>query len=185
MDSWILFFLVLVLLGTLSAVPLCRHSDVFRRLGTELNWAAAESRAAGAPDDFSAVGIRPLASEEREGFAQVWRSVEGRFATDPKTAVIYADLLVSDLMDARGLPAREIGEANTEFPLDRGVAESYRIAHQIAVRHRRGDPKADHLRKAMAHYRDLIFRLLDDRALLDPALIESARGTARDTHPVA
>jgi hypothetical protein len=42
------------------------------------------------------------------------------------------------------------------------VVENYRAAHDIAVRHSRGQASTEDLRKAMVHYRSLFEELLED-----------------------
>jgi hypothetical protein len=42
------------------------------------------------------------------------------------------------------------------------VVENYRAAHDIALRHNRGQATTEDLRKAMVHYRSLFEELLGD-----------------------
>jgi hypothetical protein len=44
------------------------------------------------------------------------------------------------------------------------MVENYRAAHDIALRHDRGDASTEDMRKAMVHYRSLFEELLGDSA---------------------
>ena len=100
--------------------------------------------------------IRPLGPAEREDFLRRWSEVQGRFVDDPPRAVAFADALLGEVMKARGYPVSDFdqraGDISVEHP---GVVEHYRAAHDIAVRHERGQASTEDLRQAMIHYRAL------------------------------
>jgi hypothetical protein len=106
--------------------------------------------------------IKPLPAEERDHFAEAWRSDQARFVDDPKAAVLEADRLVADLMQRRGYPVGDFEQRAADISVDHPhVVQNYRIAHDIAVREQHGEASTEDLRKAMVHYRALFEDLLE------------------------
>ena len=91
------------------------------------------------PETYS--GAPALTDEDRDGYLQVWNSVCSRFTSDPKTAVCYADLLMSDI----------VGDS-AEFALERKISQKYNRAHEIADRNRRQGLDPDELALAINLY---------------------------------
>jgi FtsZ-interacting cell division protein ZipA len=107
--------------------------------------------------------IRPLSEENRADFAERWRVVQSQFVDDPKGSVSQADSLVNDLMVTRGYPMADFDQRTADISVDHPVVvENYRAAHDIALRHGRGEANTEDLRKAMVHYRTLFEELLGD-----------------------
>jgi len=50
-------------------------------------------------------------------------------------------------------------DISVDYPV---VVENYRAAHEIAIRHNRGQASTEDLRKAMMHYRTLFEELLGE-----------------------
>ncbi len=105
--------------------------------------------------------LRTLPPTERERYAQQWAFVQRKFVDDPKGAVNQADRLVTDVMNARGYPMSEFNQRaddiSVNYPTSVG---NYRAAHDIVVRHGRGQSSTEDLRKAMVHFRSLFDELL-------------------------
>lgn len=121
----------------------------------------------------SQLHIKPLSPEYRNRFADAWRSDQARFVDDPKGAVVEADRLVADLMQVRGYPVGDFDQRAADVSVDHPhVVQNYRAAHDIAVRHQRGQASTEDLRVAMVHYRALFEDLLDST---DPQLREAHR----------
>ncbi len=107
--------------------------------------------------------LRPLPGATRAQFAERWRMVQSRFVDDPKGSVARADELVSEVMVARGYPMADFEQRAADISVDHPVVvENYRAAHDIALRHSRGEASTEDLRKAMVHYRSLFEELLGD-----------------------
>ena len=104
--------------------------------------------------------IRPLSPAEREDFGRRWTEVQARFVEDPPRAVAFADALLGEVMKARGYPVSDFdqraGDISVEHPQ---VVDHYRTAHDIALRHERGEAGTEDLRQAMIHYRALFEEL--------------------------
>ena len=108
--------------------------------------------------------IRELAADERERFVSEWRSVQSRFVDDPKGAVSEADDLVSRLMRTRGYPMSDFDQRAADISVDHPrVVDNYRAAHEIALRHRRGEATTEDLRNAIIYYRSLFDELLQTK----------------------
>ena len=108
--------------------------------------------------------IRELAADERERFITEWRTVQTRFVDDPNGAVADADDLVSRLMQTRGYPMSNFDQRAADLSVDHPrVVENYRAAHEIALRHRRGEATTEDLRQAVIYYRSLFDDLLQPR----------------------
>jgi hypothetical protein len=108
-------------------------------------------------------GLRSLTGATRAQFAERWRMVQSRFVDDPKGAVARADELVSEVMVARGYPMADFEQRAADISVDHPVVvENYRAAHDIALRHSRGQASTEDMRNAMVHYRSLFEELLGD-----------------------
>lgn len=108
--------------------------------------------------------IRRLPREQRDRFLDRWRATQTKFVDDPRGAVTEADRLVGEVMSARGYPVadfeQQAADLSVEHPM---VVENYRAAHEIAVRHERGQASTEDLRQAMVYYRRLFEDLLEAR----------------------
>jgi FtsZ-interacting cell division protein ZipA len=107
--------------------------------------------------------IRSLSAAARTDFAERWRTVQSQFVDDPKGSVARADRLVSEVMAERGYPVADFEQRAADISVDHPVVvENYRAAHDIALRHSRGEASTEDLRRAMVHYRSLFDELLED-----------------------
>jgi hypothetical protein len=110
--------------------------------------------------------IRPLPPELRERFRREWRGVQSHFVDDPSGATRAADLLLNEIMVARGYPMGQFeqraGELAVDFP---HVVRNYRAAHAVAVRSANGTADPEEMRQALVYYRDLFDELLGASAV--------------------
>lgn len=107
--------------------------------------------------------LRPLSAEARADFAERWRVVQAQFVDNPKGSVARADELVNEAMAARGYPMADFEQRAADISVDHPVVvENYRAAHDIALRHSRGQSRTEDLRRAMVHYRSLFDELLEN-----------------------
>lgn len=105
--------------------------------------------------------IRPLEPAERREFGSRWEDVQARFVDDPARAVAFADALIGDVMKARGYPVSDFDQRAGDISVDHPIiVEHYHKAHDIAVRHGRGEASTEDLRQAMIHYRALFDNLV-------------------------
>ena len=108
------------------------------------------------------LNIRPLGSQDRKHFAELWTRNQAHFVDDPGAAIQEADHLVIDVMKARGYPMTEFESRAADLSVDHPhVVRNYRAAHEIADRHSQGQADTEDLRRAFVYYRDLFAELLD------------------------
>jgi hypothetical protein len=111
-----------------------------------------------------ALVIRPLSVEDQSRFDTRWREVQSQFVDDPAGAVARADGLITEVMQTRGYPIDDFTQRAADISVDHPmVVESYRAAHDIALRRMRGEASTEDLRQAMVHYRALFSELLGER----------------------
>jgi hypothetical protein len=182
MDSPVVIVLVIALLAAIGvAVWLYlqkRRSDGLRTsFGSEYdrareehpNQRSAERELTERKERVEQLRIRALSPEERDRFAERWRSAQAQFVDDPAGATRAADALVAEVMQARGYPVGDFEQRAADVSVDHPrVVEHFRAAHAIARRHDRhnahGDADSEDLRQAFVDYRALFDDLLvDDR----------------------
>jgi hypothetical protein len=112
--------------------------------------------------------IRALSPDERDQFAEHWRSAQAQFVDDPAGATRTVDALVAEIMQARGYPVAGFEQRAADVSVDHPrVVEHYRAAHAIALRTDRGQADTgdtEDLRQAFVHYRALFDDLLEVEA---------------------
>ncbi len=106
--------------------------------------------------------IRPLGRDDVARFRESWRKAQARFVDDPRAAVADADLLVVEVMRARGYPLGDFEQRAADISVDHPrVVTNYRAARGIAERSARGQVNTEDLRQAFVHYRELFADLLE------------------------
>jgi hypothetical protein len=112
--------------------------------------------------------IRDLDPMERERFSMRWQSLQSRFVDSPKGAVAEADDLLCSLMTTRGYPASDFDQRAADISVRHPrMVESYRSAHDIALRVGKDGVTTEDLRTAMIHYRSLFEELVQAPAPAD------------------
>jgi hypothetical protein len=174
--GWIILAIVVIALLAVGAALWSRRrrsEHLKERFGPEYARAVdakgdrgkAEAELAEREKRVEKLDIRPLSPDERRDFGQRWTEVQARFVDDPARAVAFADALLGDVMKARGYPVSDFDQRAGDISVDHPVVvEHYRKAHDIAVRHERGDASTEDLRQAMIHYRTLFDNLVGAEA---------------------
>ncbi len=112
----------------------------------------------------------PLSPSDAARFSQAWTSLQAGFIDNPQGVVAQADLLVRELMTARGYPVADFEDRAGDISVDHpAVVENYRAAQFIAARDARGQATTEELRNAVVHYRVLFNELLEVRNDAPPA----------------
>jgi hypothetical protein len=108
------------------------------------------------------IHVHPLAAQEKERFANQWHNVQLQFVDNPSGSIHEADRLVCDVMRARGYPMSDFDHRAEDLSVDHPqVVRNFRAAHDIALRHEKGEASTEDLRKALVYYRDLFDELLE------------------------
>jgi hypothetical protein len=128
--------------------------------------AAAEKVLLERQERVKKLDIKPLTEEQRNEFADAWESAQAEFVDNPTAAVAHADVLLQEVMHARGYPVADFEQRVADVSVDHpAVVQNYRLAHDIAVKHDHEDVGMEKLREAMLHYRALFADLLHDGGL--------------------
>jgi len=186
--AWIIVAVIVVAALLVGAIlwSRSRRSEHLRdRFGPEYDRAVeakgdrskAEAELAEREKRVEKLDIRPLEPDERREFIRRWSDVQARFVDDPPRAVAFADALLGDVMKARGYPVSDFDQRAGDISVDHPVVvEHYHKAHDIAVRHERGEASTEDLRQAMIHYRALFDNLVgaEASAVSDARAHESA-----------
>jgi hypothetical protein len=144
-------------------------ADLRQRFGPEYERAVrehgserkAEAKLADRERRVEKLSIRDLDPMEHERFSKQWQSVQSRFVDSPKGAVAEADDLLSSLMKTRGYPVSDFDQRAEDVSVDHPrVVQSYRSAHEIALRVGKSEATTEDLRTAMIHYRSLFEELV-------------------------
>jgi hypothetical protein len=106
--------------------------------------------------------VRDLRPEERDRFRDSWNEIQRGFVDDPRRSLKSADLLVAEVMRARGYPVdddfdRRADDLSVDHPR---VVQHYREARK--VRDDDGEVDTERQRTAVTSYRSLINALLGD-----------------------
>ena len=146
--------------------------------------AKAEALLAAREKRVAAFELKPISANQRDTFVAGWREVQAQFVDDPQAAVTKADDLLGEVMAARGYPVSDLAQRAADLSVDHAeVIHHYRTAHDIAVRHERGEAGTEDLRQAMIHYRALFDDLVNEPeppAAPEKAKAEPAKERVRD-----
>jgi hypothetical protein len=167
--------LAMAILGIVVAVRMQRDktAKLRARFGPEYDHAVlthgtagkAEAKLVKRETRVDRMKLRDLSAGERTRFQMAWTAVQARFVDHPKTAVTEADELVSSLMLARGYPAADFDQRAADVSVNHlRLVDSYRSAHEIAVRVGRDEASTEDLRVATIQYRTLFDELAEAQA---------------------
>ncbi len=121
---------------------------------------AAEERLRRREARVQSYAIHPLSPDQRARFAARWRTLQAEFVDDPAGAVSAADQLLGEVMATRGYPVIDFEQQAADLSVEHPqVVQNYRTAHEIALRHAKGQASTEDLRRAMVHYRSLFEEL--------------------------
>lgn len=105
--------------------------------------------------------IKPLEAADQARYVEAWRAVQSQFVDDPDQAVTEADKLLAEVMTARGYLVGDFEQRSADLSVDHSaVVTNYRIGHDIALRHAKGEASTEDLRQAMVAYRSLFDELV-------------------------
>ena len=123
----------------------------------------AESELRGRSKRHEQLELRSLDTSERENFERCWSDIQGQFVDDPSTAVRNADLLVVEVMSARGYPVEDFDQRANDLSVryPEGT-QRYREARRIAQANEHGTVDTEDLRQALTSYRSMVLALLAD-----------------------
>jgi hypothetical protein len=126
--------------------------------------------------------ITPLTAEQARRFSDEWQQVQARFVDEPAGAVLQADRLIGDIMQARGYPVGDFEQRVEDISVDHAdIVMNYRAARTIIEEHARHPVSTEDMRQAMVHYRALFKDLIGATTPIAERGIEQPPvGAARD-----
>jgi hypothetical protein len=148
-----------------------RTIELRRRFGPEYDRAVeelgsrarAERELAARARRVERVRFRELSDADRARFTSAWANVQAQFVDDPASAVQAANVLIQELMQARGYPSGDyehrVADLSVEHP---AVVQHYRAARALSESSRTGQANTEELRQAVVHYRVLFADLLQE-----------------------
>lgn len=161
--------LLIVIAAGIGLLYYLRSQALRRRFGPEYERLASERESGFAAERelrererrHAGLQLKELTPESREWYAEQWRQLQARFVESPEQAVGQADELVTRLVKERGYPVGEFDEQADLLSVEHAkTIGDYRAAHDIAVRHSRGEADTEELRQAVVHYRELVADLI-------------------------
>lgn len=127
------------------------------------------------------LAIRPLERADRDRFITDWRGIQAQFVDDPAASITHADVLLQEVMSARGYPVENFEQVAADVSVDHpNVVQNYRSGHDIAARHERGEAGTEDLRQAMIHYRELFDELVTGERVAEQASVSKKRRSSND-----
>ncbi|HWB33556.1 MAG TPA: hypothetical protein VG714_10300 [Acidobacteriaceae bacterium] len=177
MDNRVLIALIVVIVAVLIAAAVIvynrkRSERLRERFGPEYDRtvklhggpAHAEKVLAAREKRVEKFSLHPLPAAQRERYAEEWAAVQRRFVDDPSGAVVHADELVTQVMEARGYPRGDFEQRANDISVHYPVfVQNYRAAREITLRHSQGQSSTEDLRRAMVYFRSLFDELLEAR----------------------
>jgi hypothetical protein len=135
------------------------YTHAVEQYGSEARAQAALAERSRRMEKFHA---RALTREDHDRFLERWTTVQGSFVDDPPDSIAQADVLVNELMRARGYPVGDFDKRAEDISVEHPqVVQNYRAAHAIAERQAKGQAATEDLRQALVHYRALFDELLE------------------------
>jgi hypothetical protein len=161
--------------GVIIVVHVIQHGESREMLGAFLNISAERAE----PELIPKRPAKRLSQEDRTGILRAWRTIQARFERDPKAAIIYADLLITDLLgDGSSSQNRS---AKRDF--DKGaINDRYQSAHAIAKPGSARIISFSEIERAMELYCSLFEDLLLESARDADSLRECGRRSEEITH---
>lgn len=121
----------------------------------------AESELEARMDHVKALEIRPLSSEDAQGFAEKWQSAQAQFVDEPLAAVQRANRLIKEVMNAKGYPVDDFEQRAADISVNYpNLVIDYRELRAIATKGADEDVSTEEMRQAMVHARALFNELV-------------------------
>lgn len=168
---------IVALFAGLAVAAFRTRYSVRRQAGPDNRWMAAALGASG--EERTPVrgrkpsadqDIRPLTAFRRDRFVQAWRDVRARYDRDPAGAVKCADMLLAEIITARG---HSVVEADRGPDLSAPCGEMrtlYATGHRIAQKAVRHEATEGELLRAMVHFGALFDDLVNEPEDFCPVL---------------
>jgi hypothetical protein len=158
------------------AITKRRSQDLREKFGTEYDytmektgdWRTTEDMLLEREKRVQELAVQALASDKVDLYRAEWDEVQAEFVDRPAEAVKKADLLITEVMIARGFPVEDFEQRAADLSvLFPDFVRNYRSAHAIAQAAQQGEISTEDLRQAMVYYRSLFEELLKTEEIVD------------------
>jgi hypothetical protein len=114
-----------------------------------------------------ALNIHSLSDSERKGYLADWSAVQSKFVDEPGQAIVDADRLIMEVMQARSYPVSDFDQRAADISVNYpDLVTNYRAAREIAIKNKEGKADTEELRQAMIYYRSLFGELLETKTVV-------------------
>lgn len=110
--------------------------------------------------------LKPLEPEQRRAFFTEWQSMQATFVDDPTRAISRADVLLAEVMRARGYETDLANQAERIEDVSVGhgdEAAAFRNAARVSALNRDGKATTEDLRRAIKDYGMVFDSLLNEK----------------------
>jgi len=119
-------------------------------------------------DHVSTLDIRPLSAEEVDRYTNEWRATQAEFVDEPLLALQKADLIIREVMKAKGYPVEDFEQRVADISVDYPeLVTDYRGLHLIAVKEDDEKVSTEEMRQAMVHGRALFENLVNKETKME------------------
>lgn len=110
----------------------------------------------------NSLNIQPLTVESRDRYLADWAAVQSRFVDEPGQAIVDADRLIVEVMQARAYPVSDFEQRAADISIQYpALVSNYRAAKEIATKNKQDEANTEELRQALIYYRSLFEELLE------------------------
>lgn len=114
----------------------------------------------------NSLNIQPLTVESRDRYLADWAAVQSRFVDEPGQAIVDADRLIVEVMQARAYPVSDFEQRAADISIQYpALVSNYRAAKEIATKNKQDEANTEELRQALIYYRSLFEELLETKTV--------------------
>lgn len=126
----------------------------------------------------SKLGIHDLDQTEKDCYHTDWLQIQAQFVEDPTESISKANIMISDVMVARGFPEADFEQHAADLSvLYPKLVQNYREANDVVMKNQTGEASTEELRQAMICYRSLVEGLVGA-----PQAMTKEKETEKETH---
>ena len=113
-----------------------------------------------------AMTLHALDDSNHERYSAEWAVIQSNFVDEPGQAMMDADRLAMEVLQARGYPVSDFDQRAADISINYpAIVTSYRAAHEISVKNDQKLADTEELRQAFLNYRSLFEELLKEKAI--------------------
>jgi hypothetical protein len=150
------------------AISRMRSLRLKKKFGPEYDYAldklgdrrTAEADLKEREDRVVKLDIHTLTDKEQNRYQHEWLEIQAQFVDDPPKSVEKANLMITEIMIARGFPVADFEQRTADLSvIYPDLVPHYRQANSLAQKNRDGATSTEELRQAMIEFRYLFSEL--------------------------